>query len=515
MNRPAINKKREYKYWILVTITFFFYIWLAYQIPYTHDDWDWGIYIGIQHLLTADINSRYAGNLIEVVLTRNPFVKTIVMGIVFTLIPLVSSELALLVLAPGEAKFNSEMYRIYAFSFANIIIFGIPSDVWRQTNGWVAGFSNFVVSGLAILLYFTVLVRIQYRDEKESSKNGIISCCAATLFGVLIQLFLENISVFLFMCTLLFIVYAKKRNQRNLYIALSLLVGTTMGLLIMFSSNIYQTLWNTGYAVGRYRKLMFDRNLPVYVFIIESIHRFIEDFIPGIVSHHGLLSCSVSILLLIKGLSNIKCRPQNIQVFLRLFIIGDVLYTVYYLISYFKGPLISSHRASVIADLLFVCLVSSELPLLFRKNTSLLYELYAVWIAPFLIMAPMVIINTVGPRSYYTTYVFLILFCQILIGTILRDIPRGGQRIIQIGILLLLFGFGKAIADIYYPIGIVNRQRFELIQKVKNEQGDSLRLPAFPNKEYLWISDPTNEQRKEYYRAFYGIPEGITLDFEK
>ena len=44
-----------------------FYVWIAAQIPYTHDDWDWGLEVGMQHLLKADINSRYVGNLIEVI----------------------------------------------------------------------------------------------------------------------------------------------------------------------------------------------------------------------------------------------------------------------------------------------------------------------------------------------------------------------------------------------------------------------------------------------------------------
>ena len=75
-------------YALIVGVVFVFYLWMAAQTPYTHDDWDWGLDIGIQHLLTADINSRYAGNLIEVLLTRSVFLKNLVMGLVFTALPL-------------------------------------------------------------------------------------------------------------------------------------------------------------------------------------------------------------------------------------------------------------------------------------------------------------------------------------------------------------------------------------------------------------------------------------------
>ena len=54
---------------IFLACSLVFYVWLAAQIPYCHDDWDWGLQIGIQQLLTANLNSRYVGNFIEVVLT--------------------------------------------------------------------------------------------------------------------------------------------------------------------------------------------------------------------------------------------------------------------------------------------------------------------------------------------------------------------------------------------------------------------------------------------------------------
>ena len=66
---------------------FAFCLWLAAQIPYTHDDWDWGLSNGIEQLLTASINSRYVGNLIVVALTRSVLLKDLVMALTFTLLP--------------------------------------------------------------------------------------------------------------------------------------------------------------------------------------------------------------------------------------------------------------------------------------------------------------------------------------------------------------------------------------------------------------------------------------------
>ena len=45
---------------VCYVLFYLFYLWMAWQIPYTHDDWDWGLDIGLTQLFYATINSRYA-----------------------------------------------------------------------------------------------------------------------------------------------------------------------------------------------------------------------------------------------------------------------------------------------------------------------------------------------------------------------------------------------------------------------------------------------------------------------
>ena len=74
--------------WAVPALFAAFFIWLAAQIPYAHDDWDWGIDIGMEQLLHATVNSRYAGNLLEVILTRSTAAKCLIMGLTFLALPL-------------------------------------------------------------------------------------------------------------------------------------------------------------------------------------------------------------------------------------------------------------------------------------------------------------------------------------------------------------------------------------------------------------------------------------------
>ena len=79
----------------VLLLSFGFYLWYACQLPYTHDDWDWGINSGMQHLLNADVNSRYAGNLFEVLVTRSVLLKDLAISLIMTGIPLCAVSFAL------------------------------------------------------------------------------------------------------------------------------------------------------------------------------------------------------------------------------------------------------------------------------------------------------------------------------------------------------------------------------------------------------------------------------------
>lgn len=37
-------------------------LWMAWNVPYTHDDWDWGLPVGMEWWLTGALNNRYMGS---------------------------------------------------------------------------------------------------------------------------------------------------------------------------------------------------------------------------------------------------------------------------------------------------------------------------------------------------------------------------------------------------------------------------------------------------------------------
>ena len=69
-------------------------LWLAWNVPYTQDDWTWGQPVGLEWWRTGALNNRYVGTFFAVVMTRMPVVKTLVMGLTMFALPLLAAAAA-------------------------------------------------------------------------------------------------------------------------------------------------------------------------------------------------------------------------------------------------------------------------------------------------------------------------------------------------------------------------------------------------------------------------------------
>ena len=503
---------------ISAAMSFVFYTWIAMQIPYTHDDWDWGLNIGLQHLLTADINSRYAGNLIEVIITRNSMIKSVMMGVVFALIPLVATAFVSGLTNEVYKKQLTEIRQLCLFIVANIFFLTIPSEIWRETNGWIAGFSNFVTSALSLLLYYLLLMNSEKLFIKRNNyKIKFISIC---LFGVIIQLFIENLSIYVLICSLLFLLL-KRRSAEDRKVIVPLLLGNMVGTIMMFSSNIYSQLLSTGHAVGDYRQLMYDTNKPFYIFVVKAASRYIGKFIPMIMANDGVLMGVIAGLMAAVIFTKRKTGTP-----IRLLGIGNILFCLYYIYSYinpvsifdsvgvekpffYKG-LISG------TNCLFVLIITIEIILLFNGEKKFMKWLLFVWISPFFIIAPMVMINTVGPRCFYTTDICFIVFGMLVFYRFISHIKHQSLYVVFLFCAFAYLVIGIQWINIYGPIGTHMRMRDNLIKAAISNNDKLIAFPKYPNDEYLWLPDPMKEDpnRSVYFREFYKIPVDIDIWFE-
>lgn len=509
----SISRLKNHKFLIAsVIVMFVFYLWMACQIPYTHDDWDWGLNIGLNHLLTADINNRFSGNFIEVVITRSVIAKSLVMAFVFTFIPFVATLFASKVIYLNESD-HADLFSAGVFGAANILILFIPVDVWQQTNGWIAGFSNFVVSGLSLVLFFFILAR---SASSEVGKKGyVFRVILYVLFGILSQLFLENLTVFFFIFAVVFVIL-KWKNKTARKELIPLIAGLLIGAVIMFSNNIYSSLIHTGYAIGTYRQMMYDPSKPFYVFIADSAKRFFGEFVPQIVTHQGITVGSISLVMTLIMLKKVKNK-------LAVYCLGlvNVVFSLYYMATSLAAILlglgmIEGSLMTTVIDCACIILIAAETVLAFKNEKKLMTWLLALWFSPYLMMAPMLLINTVGPRCYYTTNLCLIVFGITVLGYLLSRNKEKQSMVCLAVLAAILVGSLVRWVFVYKPIGDASRARARQIEEAVANGDKKIVFAEYPNSEYLWIPDPdgSEPERIIWFQAFYNIPSDIEVEFE-
>lgn len=476
-----------------------FFIWMAAQIPYTHDDWDWGLPVGISQWLNATVNSRYAGNLVEILMTRSELLKALILGTGCFLIPFLSATLS-----SGK---KGSWQEAAGFGFACFLLLTMDRKIWRQTCSWVAGFANFGVSAIFLLLLIWAGLRV-YEEEHLPGKEHpgkLILCFCVSCIG---QLFLENIAV----CMVVFWMYIGmvfwKKHRRIPLRCMILLAGAAAGLFLMFSSNIYRSLFSTGTAVDGYRRLNVQtgqgiwENLYSLAYQAAAIaRRLYEDNL--------LISLSV---LLLTGIGLLRTPNRSKSLILSGVMVNVLLGTYFLIHTLYDFPVRAVISLGI--GILFFGVIAGETVLLLQHDRVKMAKLLTLWGAVCLVAAPLVVVSELGPRLFFSTNVLQIFFATQLLLHILETAGHTTRKrtagiLLSLAVLLVL-----GHIPIYSQIGACKTQREQIIAQAAASQAEVIYLPPYPHEEYLQYPDPVTELRTVYFKEFYGIGERVTVVFQ-
>lgn len=253
-------------------------LFIAWNVPYTHDDWDWGLEESWALWRSGAMNSRYAGTFFVLIMTRSPLVKTLVMGSVMFLLPLLSVRLA----APEKGG-----DRFPLVGLAGGVLFAMPLFCWRQVFGWVSAFANFVLGGL-----FLLLVLLLWQRAFSSRKGSVALLSLALFFCCLVtQLFAENISVMLLVASLVVAGYALVTRRARLP-ALASLAACALGTWLMFHNALYSDLMSNGQALDGIRRLAFSPDAPLPEIVSAVMTRYFTTYeaLPGLFENFPAVS---------------------------------------------------------------------------------------------------------------------------------------------------------------------------------------------------------------------------------
>ena len=258
-------RRKQVLYWCVLALLLAGWLYIAWNVPYTHDDWDWGLPEGLERWLSGTLNNRYAGTFFVLAMTRSQLVKTAVMGGCMFLIPLLLGRLA------GRGQ-PDRAFWVTILTAA--LLFTTPMDSWQQSLGWVSAFANFVVA--AVLLLLVLLLWQRSFSAPLSRVQGTKLGAALFFLCLAAQLFAEHLTLILLCAALVCAGWALWKKTARLPILCSL-AGCLLGAVLMFHNPLYGELATSGQAVDGIRNLVAEPGQGLFT---AALKRFFGEVLP-------------------------------------------------------------------------------------------------------------------------------------------------------------------------------------------------------------------------------------------
>lgn len=477
------------KFYMIAGLFLLFYLWISSKIPYTWDDWYWGIDEGIEYLVTGSLNARYVGNFFAVVLTRSHIVKTLVMGAVSWLIPIFMTKIVC-----KDAK-NIPIYLL-----CNLFPAFMLPITFSQTYGWVAGYVNYVISALLLLVYIYIFNYNFVRQEE--TKTNLFTKMGLFFFGVSIQLFIENLTIFVLMVSILAFLYALYKKH-NICFSLMMLLGNTLGFIIMFSSSMYSVLFGTGSSLGGVRNLAFTSNDGLGSIVFGLLDNMISDIFATML----LLNIIFYVLLLIQILCLARKHRKTVARKWNFLFTGLFIGLLYFVINLNFGFFF------IVLSLILLIGIC-----LYIKDTSLKSRCIMLFLCHVGVIAPLVAVDfstTSIARLFITSSVFLMLMVASLFYEELTLCGSKKRFFYHATLVICTIVFVISSASVYNQIKLDSDKCLFDIEEAKTK-GTALDLqPSEHLKKYVWTPYKVTKNNELWFRAFYDIPDSIEVLYEE
>ncbi len=456
---------------ILLLSLLVLWLYIAFSVPYTHDDWDWGGDIGMEQWLTGSLNGRYVGNFFVIFMTRSFLFKGLVMGLCMFFTGV------LMALLSDKGSFASRLI------LSNLFIFSLTIKIWRQSVGWVSGFANYGVSAcLLLLLLYTV------RKCFGANKASVVMCILCALLTCATCLFIENLTVVLLFASVLLLIYSFVKRRHRL-LALIISTSAATGSFFMFGVSMYSDLTATGVALGGIRCLSFDINDT----FLEILSDITVQFFTQTVWKLFYLSISFSVIMaILTAVCFYRSKTKYLMPLALVFPIFSTLCT--------KNIL----TATQIGIFSLVCILIPVFAIISSRD-NIAHRLI-FYIGAWLMLLPLAVSTEIGNRLYFLTFILISMVC-LDISCVLMN-----KKTVSVFCALALSAQSIWYINAYHQVNISTSLREELIEKASSNNEKTI---IFPTERYKvwWGRNPQDLQRAVYFREFYNIPPDVTLVF--
>lgn len=496
--KKLIDKKSMY----VVAALFVMFAILAYFFPYSGDDWAWGSSIGVTRLKSwfRNYNGRYAGNLLVLLLTRVKLLQILFVAgsIVF--------------LSFASKLFNrSESISVVMLSAGLFLL--LPKQVLVQSLAWTSGYSNYVPPILLCILYM-VLVRNIFDEEQPVYRRFMP--CMTFLMGFIGALFMENLTLYSIAMSFLVIAFVWLRFRKFFVVHVAYFAGAFAGAVMMFTNGAYFNIANN---TDTYRSTALTKGLLKTVAShckIISEQFFINNFPMLLV---------ISILCVVLTTLHMKnCKDSRrvyaswVAVFVNILCLG-ILYSKegfgYWVMAVGNPKSADYTLVTMLLAAFMYCFAVLMTVLLCVTEKMAMYKLLFWLVSVPVVIAPLVLVNPIGPRNFFPPYALLVMFCGTLLHYIQERYSAGATAKMGISVSLAavtasLFLF---FVSIYGTIHSYDVRREQYVQKQVEQGCEEITVCKLPYTSYVWYGDPTTEPWGERFKLFNGLDTDVKLNF--
>lgn len=473
-----------------LALTFFCYIF-----PYTGDDWAWGSSIGVERLESwfENYNGRYAGNLAVMVLTRFRVLRAVfeagcLAGILYLIVPRGKNRVFLMLTG--------------AFLFVCV-----PKLMLRQAIVWTAGYSNYVISILLVLVYVRYCYPLADKDVKNRRQFAPHAGAAIPLaiLAFVTALFVEHITTYILVMAAVVVLYTLYKERRIYAAHIGYLVGAAAGAAAMFSNGAYRMIADNqdGYRTMTAETGIMDRILTNYFSVIGK-----ELFVNNFVLNFFILFAVI--LVFVKQRDMYQSRIQKIFAVLSMIMVGlavnysAVVDALKIFAHWDKLPDVCHGAVTALfcIGIVLFCLCGIAEKKLRTKAIFLIGSAACV-------TAPLMAVTPIGSRCFFAMYVFFAFFVLECMDSLESKVWY--SLLIGAAIVLALLNWAR----IYVPIYQADLDRLEKVRQCAQQGETVVKVTHYPHENYLWCSVPqTGSIWEERYKLFYGIPMEIKIKID-
>ena len=471
--------------WLIISILCIFLFTLIF--PFSGDDHQWKLEKISVNMISkfaqdASLNGRYMGNILVTIMTKSIFIRGFLMSIVIATIHKLI-----------EKETNASKTIIYTMMLL------MPLSIFKQTIIWTSGFTNYVISTL-FLIVSLLMIKNSF-NNKEKYYHWFINM--VVLF--ISSLFIENQTIFLLIFLIpINIIYIIKNKKLNISLSFAFL-GSIIGTIVMFMQPAY---WNVINGVDGYRS--YANN--IVGFISKSINNYVNVIQKYIAFENIAIIILITILLFVYYKKHKKDYSKKENKILKVILGFMYIYSVYIIISRLNPNwnifLKYTKYFNALLSTIYIILLLIITFKLFHKKKSFL-ELLMPLIVITGLVAPLFIVNPIGPRNFYAVYILEIIFALKLLKETEIDISKYNKYLFVIIILFL-----GLYTSIYSYISIINFRRDNyIVYKSNNSTDTSVTVPRIPYAEYVWGGDFEGDYRENIYKESLGLREDMSFNF--